>query len=172
MPLKRISRIVVTAVALLVATLLPAAPAGAAAEVYGGGIDLVEVTPIADILADPDAYVGKTVRVEGGVLDVCPMKGCWIRLGDDHESIRVKVDDDVIVFPASAKGRIAAAQGRVEAVEMTREGYIDWLAHLAEERGETFDVDAADIGDGPFRILRIQGTGARIETPEPSSAGE
>ena len=36
-----------------------------------------------------------------------------------------------------------------------------WLEHLAEERGETFD--AASVGDGPFRILQLKGTGARID---------
>ncbi len=133
------------------------------AESYGHGVDIEEATPIAKILADPDAYIGKTVRVEGGVLDVCPRKGCWIEVGDEGESIRIKVDDGVIVFPAAAKGKIAAAQGEVEANEMSREAYLGWLAHLAEEKGETFDAESADVGDGPFRIIRIRGTGARIE---------
>jgi hypothetical protein len=46
---------------------------------------------------------------------------------------------------------------------MTREGYLGWLAHLAEERGETFDAEASEIGHGPFRIIQIQATGAEIE---------
>ena len=79
------------------------------------------------------------------------------------ESIQIKVDDGVIVFPTDAKGRIAAAQGEVEAIEMTREKYVGWLAHAAEEKGEEFDAETADIGDGPYRIIRIKGTGARIE---------
>ncbi len=142
----------------------PAAMA-ADAEVYGDGVEVEEATPIAKILADPDAFIGKTVRVEGGVLDVCPKKGCWMEIGDEGESIRIKVDDGVIVFPAAAQGKIAAAQGEVEAIEMTREKYVDWLAHLAEEKGETFDAASADLGDGPFRIIRIRGTGASIEAP-------
>ena len=40
---------------------------------------------------------------------------------------------------------------------------VGWLAHLAEERGEAFDPETADVGDGPYRIIRIKGTGARIE---------
>ncbi len=145
----------------LLLLLVPATMA-ADAESYGDGVKLTETTPIANILADPDAYIGKTVRVEGGVLDVCPKKGCWIEIGDEDENIRIKVDDGVIVFPAAATGRIAAAQGEVEAIEMTREKYVGWLAHLAEEKGETFDVASADVGDGPFRIIRIKGTGATI----------
>ena len=149
---------------ILAILLAPAAPAAVEPhEIYGTGVSLAETTRIADILADPDAYIGRTVRVDGGVVDVCPMKGCWMELGDEGQSIRIKVEDDVIVFPAAAKGRVAAAQGRVEAVEMTRDDYLGWLAHLAEERGEPFDAEGAEIGDGPYRIIRIQGTGARLQ---------
>ncbi len=145
--------------------LAPAAPAAVEPhEVFGTGVSLAEATSIAEILKDPDAYIGRTVRVDGGVIDVCPSKGCWMEIGDEGESIRIKVEDDVIVFPAGAKGRVASAQGVVEAIEMTREDYLGWLAHLAEERGETFDADSAEIGAGPHRIIRIKGTGARIES--------
>ncbi|MDH3404469.1 MAG: DUF4920 domain-containing protein [Acidobacteriota bacterium] len=133
------------------------------AVILGEGVTLEEATPIHAILADPDAFLGQTVRIEGGVLDVCPMKGCWVEVGGEGGSLRVKVEDDVIVFPADAKGRIIAAQGTVEAVEMSREEYVDWLAHLAAEKGEPFDAATADVGDGPHRTIRIRGTGARIE---------
>lgn len=144
---------------------LPLAPAPAAAGqagVYGEGVELEQATPIADILADPDAFVGKTVRIEGGVLDVCPRKGCWIQVGDEAASLQVKVEDDVIVFPADARGRLAAAQGVVEAVEMSRESYLAWLAHRAEEKGEAFDPETAEPGPGPYRMIRLRGTGARL----------
>jgi hypothetical protein len=156
-------RIPTTAAVAALLMLLPAtAPAGEA-NVYGAGVELEEATPIAKILADPDAFIGKTVRVEGGVLDVCSKQGCWIQVGDEQQSIQIKVDDGVIVFPAEAKDRIAAAQGEVEAIEMTREKYLGWLAHEAEEKGEEFDPETAEVGDGPYRIIRIKGTGARIE---------
>ena len=41
----------------------------------GAEITLTEKTKISDILADPDAYLGETVLVEGEVLDVCPKMG-------------------------------------------------------------------------------------------------
>ncbi len=141
---------------------ISAAAAAAETEIYGEGVDVERATPILEILADPDAFLGKTVRIEGTVLDVCPKKGCWIEVGAAGESIQVKVDDDVIVFPTAAKGHIAAAQGTVEAIEMTRDRYLAWLGHLAEEKGESFDAENADIGDGPYRLIRIRGTGARI----------
>lgn len=157
------AKVLPTLLAVLAASLLLPAVALAEAEVYGEGVEPLEATPIGKILADPDAFIGKTVRIEGGVLDVCPKKGCWIEIGDAEDHIQLKVDDDVIVFPVDAKGRFAAAQGEVEALELTRERYLGWLAHRAEEKGEAFDAEAVDLGDGPFRILRIRGTGARIE---------
>lgn len=155
--------------AFVVLALLAAAPAGAAgAETYGQGVQITEPTPIAAIVADPDAWIGKSVRVEGRVTDVCPMKGCWMELAEEGSGhvVRIKVDDGVIVFPSDAAGRPAVAEGVVKAIEMSREDYVGWLAHLAEERGETFDAEAAEIGDGPFRILQIQATGAEIAPAE------
>jgi hypothetical protein len=44
---------------------------------------------------------------------------------------------------------------------MTKDRYVAWLEHLADERGETFDASA--VGEGPFRILQLKGTGATID---------
>jgi len=134
-------------------------------EVYGAGVQIEEATPVHAILTDPDAYLGKTVRIEGTVLDVCPKKGCWMEVGRDGEHIQIKVEDDVIVFPIGAKGQRAVAEGVVEAVEMSREDYLGYLAHLAEERGEELDPETADLGDGPYRLIRIRATGATIAGP-------
>lgn len=144
-----------------VGMLLVGVLSGAETVILGAGLTLDRATPIHAILADPDAYVGQVVRIEGGVLDVCPMKGCWVEVGGEDASLRIKVEDDVIVFPADAKGKILAAQGTVEAVDMTRDDYVAWLVHLAEEKGEPFDP--AVIGDGPFRSVRIAGSGARLD---------
>jgi hypothetical protein len=83
--------------------------------------------------------------------------------GNGGARLRVKVDDGVMVFPVTAKGKLAVAEGTLEALPMRREQYVAWLSHLAEERGESFD--AATVGEGPFRILQLKGTGAQIGMP-------
>ena len=136
---------------------------GAAADVerFGVGIDMETITPIRDIVAEPDAWAGKTVRVEGRVAGVCAKKGCWMELESrDGDRLRVKVEDDVIVFPRESQGRWAVAQGTVEVDDLSREQYVGWLRHLAEEQGGAFDE--ASVGEGPYRLVRIQGTGAEI----------
>lgn len=147
---------------VLTCALLAAASAHAGEVSYGKGVQLAETTSIDKILADPDAYVGKTVRIEGKVLDVCPMAGCWMELAGESEGkmLKIKVDDGVIVFPVTAKGKSAVAEGVVEAIPMTRERYVDWLSHIADETGREFDPES--VGEGPFRVIQIQGTGARI----------
>jgi hypothetical protein len=110
--------------ALLLLTVLLAAPSLAAREdrSLGTGVTLPAATPLADVIAKPADFVGKTIRVEGVVTAVCEHMGCWMTLvpagaaGEKPATLRLKVDDGVIVFPVTAKGRAATAQGVVEAV--------------------------------------------------------
>ena len=87
----------------------------------GTGVSLKEATSIASLAAKPKEYVGKTVRVDGVVRAVCTEMGCWMSLVEDDANpssatVRLKVDDGVIVFPMSAKGKKVSAQGVFEAV--------------------------------------------------------
>ncbi|MEO1367652.1 MAG: DUF4920 domain-containing protein [Acidobacteriota bacterium] len=146
-----------------VALLALAAPATAespAGGTFGGGVGDAQLVPIADLVATPERWDGQAVRVQGEITGVCPKKGCWMELKDGDASVRVKVEDDVIVFPADATGQKATAQGRLEIREMSREDYLGWARHQAEEKGEAFD--AASVGGGPFRLIQIRGTGAEI----------
>ena len=133
-------------------------------ESYGQGVDLEQRTEIAAILGSPDEYVDQDVAVEGTVVGVCAMMGCWIELERDAQRMRIKVDDGVIVFPAESQGRHAIAQGKVERLSFSREEYISWAKHQADEKGETFDPEV--IGDPPYEVIRIWGTGALIEKTE------
>lgn len=140
--------------------LLCAGAASAETQTYGAGAGSGELVAIADILAQPEAFDGKSVRVKGEITGVCPKKGCWMELRDGEALLRVKVEDDVIVFPADATGQEAVAQGQVEVRDMTREAYEGWMRHLAEEQGA--DFDASSIGEGPYRLIQLRGTGAEI----------
>jgi len=151
----------------LFATLLLAPPALAdeapcTHRTLGAGLTLDQATSIATLLGAPDDWVGRKVRVEGTVTEVCEMAGCWmeLRAGDGEETLRVKVQDGVIVFPLEARGRAAAAEGEFEAIEMTREKYVDWRQHIADENGLEFDPSS--VGEGPFRVFQVQGTGAEV----------
>lgn len=155
-----------TLLALVAMTAVTALSAAAAETVektrtYGEAPTLETMTPIAELVADPERFEGRRVRVAGEVEGVCPMKGCWMNLRQGDDLVRIKVEDDVIVFPADAVGAEATAEGVVELLEMSREQYVGWQAHLADELGR--DFDPASVGEGPFTIVQIRGLGAEIE---------
>ena len=52
---------------------------------YGKGVGKAEEVKIAELIAHPDKYVGKAVRVEGVIVDVCTKAGCWMDLATDAE---------------------------------------------------------------------------------------
>lgn len=132
-------------------------PAGS----YGETLVLTEPVSIAAIHGDPESYEGKVVCVEGTVTEVCPMRGCWVELADTEggPTIRVKVDDGVIVFPLSAKGHGARVEGTVEKLVMTEAEARSWRQHEAAELGADFDPESVT---GPQTIWRIKGRGAEI----------
>jgi hypothetical protein len=145
---------------VLIVILIPGAPWQAAEKTFGEGVRLEEATPVASILADPQAWDGKRVRVEGQVTGVCPMKGCWIRLGSEEGTLQIKVEDDVIVFPREAEGGYAIAEGVVRVVTMDRDQFVQWKSHEAEELGVPFDPES--VGEGPFVRVLIESDGAAI----------
>lgn len=126
---------------------------------YGAALELGETVSLATLMEDPAAYAGKKVRVTGDVADSCPMRGCWIDVADGADKIRFKVKDGDMVFPLSSKGHRATVEGVVEKIELTQDKAVNYLAHLAEEKGEAFDSSSVT---GPLTIWRLNGIGAEI----------
>lgn len=145
--------------------LLPALGVAGEVETYGDALtEGLEVTPIEEILGDPDAWAGKKVQIAGEVSGVCARQGCWIDITSPEDTtLRVKVDDGVIVFPPELEGRQAVAEGEVEILDMEPDEYEAWLRHVAEEEGREFDP--AEMGEGPYRIVRLKGLGSEIQGP-------
>jgi hypothetical protein len=127
----------------------------------GKPLTLETSTSIAEILASPDKYVGKTVQVKGKVTEVCEMMGCWTNLLDSASGkmIKVKVTDGDIVFPKEAVGKMATAEGELKKFELTKEQAIARAKHEAEEQGRKFNPASVK---GGATIYQIQGTGAVI----------
>ncbi len=124
----------------------------------GQPLALKSQTPIKELLESADNFVGKTVQVKGKVTEVCEMMGCWTNLVDpDGKMIKVKVNDGEIVFPKTAVGRTAIAEGTLKKYELTREQAIARAKHEAEEQGRKFNPDSVK---GGATIYQIQGTGA------------
>lgn len=128
---------------------------------YGKEISLKEKTTISKILSQPEEFVGKTVLVEGEILEVCAMAGCWMELKSDAENqkVKIKVKDGDIVFPVEAKGKNALVEGIVYKIELTKEEAIEYYEHVAAEQGTEFDTATVT---GPITLYQIKGIGAEI----------
>lgn len=117
---------------------------------------------ISTILEKPEDYLDKTVLVKGTVEAVCQNMGCWMRLSGDKEgqSIMIKVEDGVIVFPKEASGKMASVEGTIEKVELTMEETLEKEKHNCDKEGREFDPEKVSAPDVFYRIRAL---GAEIE---------
>ena len=153
-------RILAVTIPVLLALLCSPAMAGKG-KTYGEPLTGTDVTAISKLLADPEPYVGKTVRVKGVITDVCEKRGCWVTLASDEEfqELRIKAKDGVIVFPVQAKGKKATAEGVFTKIEMNMEQTLKYREHHAEEHGEEFDPESVTE---PLVYYQINVTGAVV----------
>lgn len=110
-----------------------------AAEKYGKGVTIETATPITQLLSRASEFAGKTVRVEGVVTEVCTMMGCWMALApadNPKSTMMIKVEDGVIVFPVSAKGKRASAEGVVQRIGNDHEAQEAAAEHAAGTHAE------------------------------------
>lgn len=130
--------------------------------VYGSGVTLAEFTKISDILATPDDFEGKRVKIKGEAVGVCEKRGCWIELKSDKpfQSIRIKVEDGEIVFPMSCKGTEVIAEGVLQKLVFPVERHREILASRAKAKGEEFDPESVTT---ELVVWQIKGLGATIE---------
>ena len=168
--------ILLTALAILGPTITGAGvPEG---KVYGEGVTIATPVDMKTLMADPDAYVGKKVRVDGVITAVCKKRGCWMQITNaEGEGLRVKVEDGVIVFPYTSMGHKAAAEGVFEAIKLTPEQIEARKAQAAKEHaashaeGESCEKDGSPAKaagcDAPVvadTIFMLRGTGAVIQS--------
>lgn len=133
----------------------------AAGQKFGTTLTVKDVTKISDIYANPDKYKNTRVRVQGPIVDVCTERGCWIEIGSDkdYQSLRFKVDDGVMVFPVSAKGLQATAEGVVSVVTLSVEEQIARGQEMAKEMKKPFDPASIK---GPKLSIMLKGEGAEV----------
>ena len=61
----------------------------AKAQDFGAPFAIEEVTQAKAVFDNPEGFVGKTVRVEGSVRDVCQKMGCWMVISEGDKSMRI-----------------------------------------------------------------------------------
>lgn len=125
----------------------------------GAPIGTGEKVSLAKVLASPDTFTGKTVRIEGIVVRSCKMEGCWAEIAPDKDakkSVRVKMKDHAFFIPLQSAGSFVRAEG-VFTVKTLSKAEVD---HLINEDGAKFDNRNAD---GTVTEISFQATGIELK---------
>lgn len=128
---------------------------------YGKGVAAADTVLVSELMAHPDSFVGQTVRVKGTAVAVCAHRGCWVNIASDQEgqTVRVKVNDGEIVFPAEIVGEQLVAEGVWTSNKLDLETTRMVCANEAEKHGESFDPESVTEC---MTLYQISGTGAVV----------
>ena len=76
------------------------------------------------------------IRIEGEVLSTCPMKGCWMKVKADKDTILVRVKDYGFFVPTDGvTGNKTIINGKLKVDTLS----IDLLRHYAEDAGKSHE---------------------------------
>ena len=123
----------------------------------GAAIGNAKKVSLAKVLANPQKYAGKTVRVEGVIVRSCKMEGCWMELAPTAEakSVRVKMKDHAFFIPLNSAGAKARAEGVFTVKTLSKEQ----VKHMIEEDGAKFE----NINDdGSVTEISFEATGVEL----------
>lgn len=119
-----------------------------------------KTVPIRTVLASPDKYKDKYIRVSAVVREVCQHKGCWIRMADgeagDGLFVKFVCPIEGRLIPTDAVGKPVVVEGTL-VVEMVDE---DEARHIAEEAGKSADDIRKIVG--PQKRMRMSAPAAVI----------
>ena len=96
------------------------------------------------------------VKIEGEILSSCPMKGCWMKIRAEKDTILVRFKDYGFFVPkAGIAGDKAIINGKMSIERLS----VDLLRHYAEDAGKSKDeiekitkpeVSLTFLADGVF----------------------
>lgn len=127
---------------------------------FGKDLTIKETTSISSLLEKPEAFLNKAVKIEGSIVGVCARKGCWMTLAGDKEfqTLRIKVDDGVMVFPMTAKGKTAVVEGQLYKIVLDTKQVAEIKSHKCADNKK--DAAAAEEGKA---IYQFKPTGVVIK---------
>ena len=107
---------------------------------YGEKITADGAINIADIPSKLEANPVLDTKIQGKILEVCPKKGCWIKLQvNETTTAMVKMKDYGFFLPVSAVGKTVVLDGKVELKTTS----VEELKHYAEDAKKTPEEIAA-----------------------------
>ncbi len=96
-------------------------------------------------------------KIEGTVLEVCPKKGCWIKLQlDDKSTATVKMKDYAFFVPTALEGKRIVIEGKAEIATTS----VKELKHIAEDAKKA--QEEIDAITEPKKEIKIIANGIRV----------
>lgn len=84
-------------------------------QIRGDGVTAGAIFTAPMVLANAEQFNGRTVRIEGEIVQMCKGQGCWMNLGEQGKTVYVDyVEHEQRYFPPlGSDGRRVIAQGKV-----------------------------------------------------------
>lgn len=129
--MKRIFALIASAFIAGAAIAQPPAGDAKPGDWYGEKITTDGAVALADAVAKLEGENGTTsTKVKAKIVDVCPKKGCWLKLQlNDRETAMVKMKDYGFFLPTAAKGKTVVIDGEVQKKTVS----VAELRHYAED---------------------------------------
>ena len=128
-------------------------PAGDAkpGDFYGEKISADGAVPLSDVAQKLSETDKIETKITAKVLDVCPKKGCWIKLQvNETTTAFVKMKDYGFFVPLSAIGKTVVIDGKVEMKTTS----VSELKHYAEDAKKSKEeIDAITKPEKEIRVL-------------------
>lgn len=112
---------------------VPAAPVVPTGKTYGASDFAAPTVKLAQVLKDFETYRNQTISVEGKVEQVCQEKGCWIKIEDQHISVRAIMKGHSFKVPQELKSKRVKMTGVMEQKELP----VKVVRHYMKDEGRT-----------------------------------
>jgi hypothetical protein len=103
-------------------------------DTYGQSFDIVGIN---NYKAEKESLLNNPqndTKLEGQILSTCPMKGCWMKMSVERDTILVRFKDYGFFVPKSgAEGKSAIVNGKLSVDTLS----VAQLRHYAEDAGKS-----------------------------------
>ncbi|MEO7394371.1 MAG: DUF4920 domain-containing protein [Chitinophagaceae bacterium] len=119
---------------------------------YGEKISIVNAVPVTEIAAKLAAGTESIdTKIKAKIIEVCPNKGCWLKLElDNGETAMVKMKDYGFFLPLAAKGKTVVIDGEIKMKTIS----VSELKHYAEDAKKSKEeIDAITKPEKEIRVM-------------------
>ena len=101
---------------------------------YGEKFSITELEDYSSVKKEISDLNDKDVMIEGEILSSCPMKGCWIKIRSEEDTILVRFKDYGFFVPKNGiEGDRAIVNGKISEETLS----VEQLRHYAEDAGKS-----------------------------------